>query len=32
LDQADRTVVTVKDAVAIGDRATGFLRIRIVQE
>jgi len=32
LDQADRTVVTVKDTVALGGRPKRFLRTRIVQE
>ena len=32
LDQADRTVVTVKDTAALGGRPKRFLRTRIVQE
>lgn len=32
LDQADRTVVTVKDTVALGGQPQRFLRARIVQE
>jgi hypothetical protein len=32
LDQADRTVVTIKDTVAIGARQNRFLRIKLVQD
>ena len=32
LDQADRTVVTIKDSAVIGGRQKRFLRTRIVQE
>jgi hypothetical protein len=31
VDQADRTVVTIKDTAAIGGSATRFLRTRVVQ-
>ena len=32
LDQTDRTVVTVKDSVALGGRSQRYLRVRIVQD
>lgn len=32
VDQADRTVVTIKDSVAIGAQAKRFLRTRVVQQ
>jgi len=32
VDQADRTVVTIKDSVALGSQARRFLRVRVTQE
>jgi hypothetical protein len=30
-DQADRTVVTIKDSTAVGGRPARFLRVKVVQ-
>ena len=32
LNQSDRTLVTIKDTVALGARQTRFLRIRLVED
>jgi hypothetical protein len=32
LDQSDRTVVSIKDTVAIGSRSSRYLRVKVTQQ